>query len=625
MGVVFIAFDTHLERRVALKVIAPEISGDRNFRTRFEREMRIAAQLEHPNIVPVYEAGEIDGLLFLSMRYIEGQDLRARVEQDGGLDAIAAECLARQLGAALDAAHERGLVHRDVKPANILLRESSGQPNLFYLSDFGLAREAESDSGLTNTGQWMGTIDYVAPEQLEGGLISARSDIYSMGCVLFEVLTGSVPFTGPVARKLFAHANQRLPSVRDAGGAYVEQIDAVLAKATAKDPAERFASAGDLGRAFAEALGGQAMTGGDRSVATGAARIGIQTGFDPARTVTSPPAPKPVAQGGRRPPGQATDPAEARTRVVAKRRRVPLVVLAIAVVVAAVAVVAVVLTGQQAHWPAAAARPASPAAHKPVEMQVTAPANNSVTTSRRVAVRGTVNPADATVEVQGHQAQVRSGVFVSYATLSGAKTTIDVIASARNAAPGSTRIVVQLQQQGVSSGPTGTGGSTPGMQSPAQSPASPSPSSGGGLPNVSTSQMATDITPVISQFYQYQIEGQYDAMKPLTSPRYQAATIDPNPAQWVQNQSTGTQYFTGAQDISVDVTAEDPADSSVTLYVTGLRFNKPGSACTMWQGVTWAQYVAGSWRYDPSSDATPSRRAYADANQSQLIGEGCLG
>lgn len=253
MGAVYTAWDPNLERHVAVKVIAPELARDPAFVTRFLREVRIAATLEHPNVVPVYEAGESDGTLFMVMRLIPGDTLQDVIDTEGALGAPRVVRLARQLGSALDAAHSRGLVHRDVKPANILL-SASGDDEHLCLADFGLARHAASTSGVTGTGQWIGTVDFVAPEILDqSGTASARSDIYSMSCVMFQALTGRVPYTGPVPRKLAGHASEPLPSV---GSAVVNApaIDAVLARGAAKDPLARPASAGEFARLLADAV-----------------------------------------------------------------------------------------------------------------------------------------------------------------------------------------------------------------------------------------------------------------------------------------------------------------------------------------------------------------------------------
>ena len=274
MGVVYLATDRRLGRRVALKVIVPELAADAQFRQRFEREARVAATLEHPHVVPVYEAGEQDGSLFIAMRFIDGRDLATEVRDHG---ALAPDRLARivlQVAGALDAAHRSGVVHRDVKPANVLLTGTS-EDEQAYLTDFGLTREAASESGLTLTGQWVGTVDYAAPEQILGEPTDARSDVYALGCLAFQALTGQPPFRGAPAARLFAHMNDPPPSACAARPALRAEVDAALARALAKKPDDRFQSAGDLGRALAAALAGVAPIEPEGTVAQGPALTGV--------------------------------------------------------------------------------------------------------------------------------------------------------------------------------------------------------------------------------------------------------------------------------------------------------------------------------------------------------------
>jgi hypothetical protein len=279
MGIVYLAEQGRLGRRVALKVIAPLIADDELFRTRFEREAHHAASLDHPNVVPIFDAGEIDGHLYIAMRFVDGQDLGALLSQRGRLEGSEAARIAQQVGAALDDAHANGLIHRDVKPSNILL--SGGDPaGHIYLGDFGLTKDAASRSHLTNTGSWIGTIDYVAPEQVEDGLVDARSDVYALGCVLYEMLAGDLPFKGGDAQKLWAKMNRPLPSLESVDHLLARAFDPVIARGTAKDPADRYPSAGDLARAAAAAATGRANTVPEGSVATGAAATGLRQNVD---------------------------------------------------------------------------------------------------------------------------------------------------------------------------------------------------------------------------------------------------------------------------------------------------------------------------------------------------------
>ncbi len=211
MSVVYLAEHDWLQRKVALKVLAPQLAEDERFRERFVRESRLAASLDHPNVIPIYEAGASGADLFIAMRYVEGTDLRTLLHEGGALEPERAVAIVRQVAAALDAAHEQGLVHRDVKPGNVLLARQRGSEagEHVYLSDFGLTKRSASDSGITGTGQFVGTLDYAAPEQFRGGTPDARTDVYSLGCVLFECLTGQPPFTSENdAGLMYAHLQE---------------------------------------------------------------------------------------------------------------------------------------------------------------------------------------------------------------------------------------------------------------------------------------------------------------------------------------------------------------------------------------------------------------------------------
>jgi DNA-binding beta-propeller fold protein YncE len=251
MGTVYLATQVALGRPVALKLIAPEHGSDPVFRERFARESRLAALIDHPNVVPVYEAGETDGLLYIAMRFVPGTDLRALIARER-LEPARAVAIIGQVAAALDAAHRRGLVHRDVKPANVLITTEGGTEHV-YLTDFGLTRRTAAHSALTETGMFVGTLDYVPPEQIRGEATDARADVYALGCVLYHALTGTVPFDrdSDVAT-IQAHLNDPPPRMSGAAAS----LDAVVARALAKDPAERFPSAGELARAAREAVHG---------------------------------------------------------------------------------------------------------------------------------------------------------------------------------------------------------------------------------------------------------------------------------------------------------------------------------------------------------------------------------
>jgi hypothetical protein len=271
MGVVYRARQLRPERLVALKVISPELAHDPGFQARFERESEIAAQIEHPNVIPVYAVGEASGVLYIAMRFVTGTDLREILRQEGALDPGRATALVDQVAQALDAAHARGLVHRDVKPSNVLVATSGGREHA-YLTDFGLSRLIDSSHGVTGTGALVGTIDYVAPEQARGQSVDARTDVYSLGCMLFHLLTGTVPYPRPnEVAKIYAHTAEPPPPVTERAPRLPAAFDAVLSRAMAKDPADRFPSAGDLGRAALAAAGGRSAKAPEQSVATGVA------------------------------------------------------------------------------------------------------------------------------------------------------------------------------------------------------------------------------------------------------------------------------------------------------------------------------------------------------------------
>src|SRR5436190_14546998 len=271
MGVVYLAEQVRLRRWVALKLIVPELAEDDEFRRRFERESQMAASLDHPNVIPVYEAGEADGALFISMRFVEGSDLRTLIRGTGQMEPPRAGGIVAQLGSALDAAHARGLVHRDVKPANVLITGTPGTEHV-YRTDFGLTKHVNSQSGMKRTGQRVGTLDYVAPEQISGGALDARVDVYSLGCVLFEALTGQVPYPrdSDVA-KMYAHLNEPPARVSQLAPSAGPAFDLVIDRALAKQPDQRYPSTGDLGRAALAAAEGQRYTAPERSVAAGSA------------------------------------------------------------------------------------------------------------------------------------------------------------------------------------------------------------------------------------------------------------------------------------------------------------------------------------------------------------------
>jgi serine/threonine protein kinase len=258
MAVVFRARDAVLGRLAALKILSPALSADAEFRTRFLGESRAVASVEEPHIIPVYGAGEVDGVLYIATKFVAGGDLADVLQRAGGpLETSRAAAFTDQAAAALDAAHAAGLVHRDVKPGNILVDAVPGRAEHAYLSDFGLSKRSMAASGLTQTGTFLGTPDYCAPEQIRGLPVDGRSDQYSLACLAFVLLTGDLPFRRPeTMATIFAQLNDPVPPLARYRGDLPPGTDAVLARALAKDPAERYASCGEFAAALRRALAG---------------------------------------------------------------------------------------------------------------------------------------------------------------------------------------------------------------------------------------------------------------------------------------------------------------------------------------------------------------------------------
>jgi serine/threonine protein kinase len=246
MGVVYRATHLHLQRTVALKVLPPSLAADQDYRRRFEREAAIAASLEHPNVVPIYDAGHANGILYLSMRFVDGEDLGAVLRREGRLGVERVCAVLGPVADALDAVHEAGLVHRDVKPGNVLIartRRPRGGEQV-YLCDFGIAKgAAPAGSDITSAGQYIGTLQYSSPEQIEGRWLDGRSDQYGLACLAFRSLTGQVPYPRPeTAAVLYAHLTADPPRPSLHRPDLPPAVDAAVARATAKHPDRRFPS-----------------------------------------------------------------------------------------------------------------------------------------------------------------------------------------------------------------------------------------------------------------------------------------------------------------------------------------------------------------------------------------------
>ena len=256
MAVVFRAWDERLQRQVALKVLSPALAADEAFRHRFIRESRAAAAVDDPHIVPVFEAGDADGVLFIAMRYVPGGDVGTLVRRQGPLPVARAAAIISAMASALDAAHAAGLVHRDVKPANMLLDARPGRPDHVYLSDFGLTKGPVSSASLTEIGHILGTLTYCAPEQIQGGRVDARADEYSLACTAFALLSGEPPFMRHEGMAvLYAHLSVAPPLLTARRPGLPPEVDDVLMRALAKAPEGRYASCGEFADALRKAFG----------------------------------------------------------------------------------------------------------------------------------------------------------------------------------------------------------------------------------------------------------------------------------------------------------------------------------------------------------------------------------
>jgi tRNA A-37 threonylcarbamoyl transferase component Bud32 len=318
MGEVYRAVQLSLGRRVALKILAPELAADDLFRRRFLRESRIAASIDHPSVIPIYDSGEDGGLLYIAMRYVDGSDLATLLEREGRLEPARTMAIMTQVASALDAAHTRGLVHRDVKPANILLATAApGANSHCYLCDFGLIKQVGTEqafSALTATDQFVGTIPYVAPEQIEGREVDGRTDVYALGCVLFHCLTGSVPYQGENdVEVVFAHLREPPPSISSRLPGLPVAMDAVIARAMAKGKEDRYPSCSALVAAITEQVGAGARRPAPsadddtRLIVFAPAPVppALAAPTDPAAPIPAPPLARPAPALARPIPGPA--------------------------------------------------------------------------------------------------------------------------------------------------------------------------------------------------------------------------------------------------------------------------------------------------------------------------------
>jgi len=393
MAVVFRALDEPLQRQVALKILMPALSADASFRQRFIRESRIAAAIDDPHIIPVFAAGEADGVLYIAMRYVPGGDALTLLRRTGPLSPARAAGLVSAVASALDAAHAAGLVHRDVKPANMLMDAQPGRPDHVYLSDFGLSKAALSSVGLTAAGQFLGTLDYSAPEQIEGRPVDGRTDQYALACAAFELLSGAPPFTRDQGMAvLYAQLSAPPPPLSAHRPGLAPAADPVLTRALAKAPADRYPNCREFADALREAFGLPAydpargapldhppteiayLSGpGEQWRAMPAAAGPAQQAADGQRTVTGVarqiPAPRPEAVPGG--PAAASEPTGRPSR-----RGLVLAALAATLLAAGGVTAAIIASTVSRHSAATAPEPA-PAAVSHPSSPVTATARHS--------------------------------------------------------------------------------------------------------------------------------------------------------------------------------------------------------------------------------------------------------
>jgi serine/threonine-protein kinase len=379
MAVVYRARDERLGRLVALKVLAPGLAADEEFRRRFIAESRSAAAVDDPHIIPVYEAGEAGGVLFIAMRFVPGRDLRAVLAGEGPLDPERVAAFISPVASALDAAHRAGLVHRDVKPANILLDERPGRAPHVYLSDFGVSKGAMSSAGMTASGVFLGTPDYAAPEQIQGLAVDGRADQYALACVAYQLLTGVPPFQRDQGMAvLFAHMSEPPPSLAVRRPGLAGAPDQVLARALAKVPEKRYGSCREFADALRDALGTQAAPGRDNvRVAGEGAAPPVRSDWVEGETIDSPvldaaltPA---TVDREWRPEPEPGPPAEdlALVRDRHRRRPAPLVWVAAGIAAAVVAAVVVLVPGGGKPQAGASALSGSPLATLPSQVPQT--------------------------------------------------------------------------------------------------------------------------------------------------------------------------------------------------------------------------------------------------------------
>jgi len=474
MAIVYRAEQISLGRRVALKVLSPQLSRDEAFRERFRREGKHAAALHHPNVVTIFDSGEADGRLFIAMLLVEGSTLADWMAD--GLSADETVSLLTPVSSALDAAHALGLVHRDIKPQNILI-EDSGHA---YVADFGVAKTSIASVGLTATGGFVGSLNYAAPEQIRGEPATGAADIYALGAVLYQCLTGQVPYPRDTdAGVMFAHLNDPVPTLSN-GHPSASAVDRVVARAMSKDPAARYSDASQMIAEATAAIAGMdsgtrrakpafsaAQTADDEHDATPRRSDAGQAADAAAAVATADTAALPLAVGRAQTPRQpdittadrrrtTTDAPPTAADSSTRRTKIAVAVAAVAILCVAGLITAVALSSSSSHTsrpskPIAVSAKAGTPKSAAATVDVTSPSRGAITAAEDVAVKGTMTPADATVQIQGKTVPSGNGVFVGNVPIHAGANTVDIIASA----PGYTPATATMTLTGQSSTQSG--------------------------------------------------------------------------------------------------------------------------------------------------------------------------
>lgn len=612
MGIVYKATQRSLARTVALKVIRGEIARTPEYRERFLREARVAASVDHPNVVRVYDVGDEHDRLFLAMQWVDGEDLRRLLERSGRLAPERAVAIATQLAGALDAVHSvAGLVHRDVKPGNVLLGDVAGHDHA-YLTDFGVAKPADPTDQLTRTGWVVGTAGYLSPEQIRGTEPGPASDLYALGCLLFEALTGRPPFDGDNEMALrWAHANDPRPMASTLLPALGRRYDEFFAVALAINPEQRFGS----GLQFAEALAA-AHGGADQYTATMTRAIPhVQTAVGPPTPMPLPPhTPAPPAYPGygyaytTPPPGPQPHPGRPLTLIL-----LALVALA-GLAVGALAATGVLSRGSAANTIASTRAPDGSvhAGSAPRHRHDALPARTSSCGGDLSVGPDTSCPFAHNVEQAYDESSGGETDVTAYSPTTKQLYTMHCTAELPHICTGGKGAAVYF-----SSGPAHAAPTKP------TTPSSPTQSEGGRLPNESQAQMQESIQHLLYVWHEDVVNGEYHpAWNLLTERKRQQDLEKEGYATWQTNQSTLRPYL-NPSGISVSVVSTEPSTGEATVDVTGMTWDKPGARCSEWSGITWVLYEKGSWFYDPGYSTTPQREAEWKSRYSELLGGSC--